>query len=79
MFHIKYTFNNQTSFIGITNSLRKIYIKVKVQKYLHRPITGPENSRFWDSKHMKVVRLSILRTGRLYPQDIFLVLISVRG
>jgi hypothetical protein len=50
--------------------------------------TGPEGSRrlrfpdLLDSRHMKVVRLSALRTGHLYPpppQEVFLVLISVRG
>jgi hypothetical protein len=37
------------------------------------PITGPYGSRrlrlprFLDNRHMKVVRLSAIRTGRLYP------------
>jgi len=45
---------------------------------------GPESSRrlklpdFRDNQHKKVVRLSAVGTGHLYPQEIFLVLITVR-
>ena len=38
-----------------------------------------EAPRYQDSWHMKVVRLSALHAGCLYPQELFQVLISVRG
>jgi hypothetical protein len=41
-------------------------------------VPGCWGSEFLDNRHMKVVR-SDLRPGRLYPQEGFLVLISVRG
>jgi hypothetical protein len=38
-----------------------------------------EAPRFQDNRHLKVVRLSAVRTGHFNPQEIFLVLISVAG
>jgi hypothetical protein len=59
---------------------QSVYKSLPVQTW-----TGPEGSRrlrlpgFSDSRHIKVRRLSTLRTGRFYPQGRFLILISVQG
>ena len=55
--------------------------KVKQSHYMPGRPWGfqVETPRLQDIQHMKLVRLSALSTGPLYPQEIFLVLISLKG
>jgi hypothetical protein len=53
--------------------------KAKQSHYRPRGFQEVEAPRFQDNWHMKVVRLSTPCTTRPYPQETFLVLISVRG
>jgi len=72
-------------FLHIKYNKHKFLIKANGTAIPLQGWTGTQGTRrfrlpeFQDNRHMKVVILSALRTGRLYPHEISMVLICVRG
>ena len=61
----------------VANMYSKYLLTVLDRPWGFQEVEAP---RFQDNRHMKVVRLSAIRTGRLFPpQEIFVVLVSLRG
>jgi hypothetical protein len=56
-----------------------LLVKVKQSLYTSGQALRVQASTFQDNRNMRVVRLSAPSTGRLFPQETFLVLISVGG
>ena len=55
------------------------FVKSKLKQSRYRPCVAQSVPDCHDIRHMKVVRLSVSRTGHLYPQEMFLVLIFTMG
>jgi hypothetical protein len=76
------TSNNRLGLQSCTAGEYSLSIRPKPSRY--RPgvaqwVPGSQGSQISWQRHRMVVRLSDLRTSRIYPQEIFLVLISVRS
>jgi hypothetical protein len=76
----------QSNIIVIWDQSNQIYLRInfKGKRIPLEAWTALRVPRGWgsqikDNRHMKMVRVSALHTGRLYPQEIYLVLISFRG
>ena len=64
--------------VSVDNSLKKLFmVKVKIKQSRNRPGVAQSVPDVHDIRHMKVVRSSASRTGRLYPQE--MVVIFSRG